>query len=124
MTTFITHHYAERRARVAPRSRKKEADMAEDRIVNIGIEVLPLTEDALPIVDRAIAAIAASGLRYEVGPLETTIEGPFEAAWEAAKAAHLACIEAGAKHVVTLIKVADGAGGGMTIDEKTAKYRA
>ena len=37
--------------------------MAQDRIVNIGVQVLPLTEDALPIVDRAIAAIAASGLR-------------------------------------------------------------
>ena len=97
--------------------------MAEDRIVNIGVQVLPLTEDALPIVDRAIAAIAASGLRYEVGPLETTIEGPFEAAWAAAKAAHLACIEAGAPQVVTFIKVADGAAGGMTIDEMVGKYR-
>lgn len=54
--------------------------MDEKRIVNIGIEVLPLTDDALPHVDRAIEAIIASGLRYEVGPLETTIEGPFDAA--------------------------------------------
>jgi uncharacterized protein YqgV (UPF0045/DUF77 family) len=94
-----------------------------DRIVNIGVQVLPLTEDALSIVERAIEALIASGLKYEVGPLETTIEGPFEAAWEAAKAAHLACIEAGASHVVTMIKVADGAKGGMTIEEKTGKWR-
>jgi uncharacterized protein YqgV (UPF0045/DUF77 family) len=98
--------------------------MDEQRIVNVGVQVLPLTEDALPIVDRAIAAIAASGLRYEVGPLETVIEGPFEQALAAAKAAHLACIEAGVPHVVTIIKIADGAAGGHTIDEKTAKYRA
>jgi uncharacterized protein YqgV (UPF0045/DUF77 family) len=70
----------------------------ENRIVNIGIQVLPLTEDAIPLVDRAIAAIAASGLRYEVGPL-------------------------GVLHVVTVIKIADGAHGAHTIDEKTAKYR-
>ena len=94
-----------------------------DRIVNIGVQVLPLTEDAIPMVDRAIEAIIASGLKYEVGPLETTIEGPFDAAWDAAKAAHLACIEAGAAHVVTIIKVADGAQGGMTIEEKTGKWR-
>jgi uncharacterized protein YqgV (UPF0045/DUF77 family) len=94
-----------------------------DRIVNIGVQVLPLTENAIPIVDRAIEAIIASGLKYEVGPLETTIEGPFDAAWDAAKAAHLACIEAGAAHVVTIIKVADGAHGGMTIEEKTGKWR-
>ena len=83
-----------------------------------------LAPSAVISVDRAIAAIAARGLRYEVGPLEPTIQGPFEAAWEAAKAAPLACIEAGAPPVVTFIKVADGAAGGMTIEEKTAKYRA
>jgi uncharacterized protein YqgV (UPF0045/DUF77 family) len=94
-----------------------------DRIVNVGVQVLPLTEDAIPIVDRAIAAIAASGLKYEVGPLETTIEGPFEAALEAAKAAHLACLETGVQHVVTIIKIADGAAGAHTSEEKTAQYR-
>jgi len=97
--------------------------MDEQRIVNVGVEVLPLSEDALSLVDRAIAAIAASGLRYEVGPLETVIEGRFEEALNAAKAAHLACVEAGAQHVVTIIKIADGAGCSYTIDEKTAKYR-
>lgn len=98
-----------------------------NRIVNVAVQVLPLTEDAVPIVDRAIAAIQAAaeqgGLRVEVGPLETVIEGPFEAAFAAAKAAHLACIEAGPQHVVTLIKIADSVAGGMTIDEKTVKYR-
>ncbi len=98
-----------------------------NRIVNVAVQVLPLTEDAIPFVDRAIAAIrqaaAAHDLRVEVGPLETTIEGPFEAAFDAAKAAHLATIEAGVPHVVTLIKLADGFQGGMTIDEKTGKYR-
>ncbi len=97
--------------------------MDEQRIVNVGVQVLPLSEDALSIVDRAIAAIAASGLRYEVGPLETVIEGPFEEALNATKAAHLACIEAGVQHVVTIIKIADGVAGGITIEQKTAKYR-
>ncbi len=97
--------------------------MDPKRIVNIGVQVLPLTENALPAIDKAIEAIIASGLKYEVGPLETTIEGPFEEAFAAAKAAHLACLEAGAGHLVTIIKIADGANGGMTIDEKTSKWR-
>lgn len=97
--------------------------MDPNRIVNIGVEVLPLTDDALPQVDRAIEAIIASGLRYEVGPLETTIEGPFEAAWEAARQAHLAAVSSGNAPVVTLIKISDAPGGSMTIEEKTAKYR-
>ncbi len=98
--------------------------MNPNRTVNIGVQVLPLTEDAIPFVDRAIEAIIASGLHYEVGPLETTIEGPFEEAFAAAKAAHLATLEAGAGHVITIIKIADGASGGMTIEEKTAKWRS
>jgi len=96
--------------------------MDPQRIVNISVQVLPLTENALPQVDRAIEAIIASGLRYQVGPLETTIEGPFEAAWEAAKQAHLAALSAGAAHVITMIKIADAPGGSLTIDEKTEKW--
>ena len=62
-------------------------------------------------------------MRYEVGPLETTIEGPFETAWEAARQAHLAAVSSGNAPVVTLIKISDAPGGSMTIEEKTAKYR-
>lgn len=93
-----------------------------NRTVNVGVQVLPLTADAYPIVDRAIAVIAASGVKYEVGPLETTLEGPLDDLLAVARAAHLACLEAGAERVVTVIKIAD-ARGGTTIAEKLAAYR-
>lgn len=96
--------------------------MDPNRTVNLSIQVLPLTDDAFPIVDEAIAVIEQSGLRYEVGPMETTIEGPLDALMEVAKQAHLACMQAGAQQVVTVIKIAD-ARGGTTIDEKVGKYR-
>ena len=92
-------------------------------MMNVGVQVLPLVEDVYPVVDRAIAAIQASGLRYEVGPLETTLEGDdLDALLAAAKAAHLACFEAGASRVVTIIKIADAVEG-TTIEQKIAKYR-
>jgi uncharacterized protein YqgV (UPF0045/DUF77 family) len=92
-------------------------------MMNVGVQVLPLVEDVFPVVDRAIAAIQASGLRYEVGPLETTMEGDdLDALLAAAKAAHLAAFEAGATRVVTIIKIADAVEG-TTIEQKTAKYR-
>lgn len=94
-----------------------------NRTVNVAVQVLPLVEDVFPVVDRAIAVIAASGVHYEVGPLETVLEGPLDRLLEVAKAAHLACFEAGAGQVVTIIKIGDRAGG-TTIQEKTAKYRA
>jgi uncharacterized protein YqgV (UPF0045/DUF77 family) len=91
--------------------------------LNVGVQVLPLTEDAYPVVDRAIAAIQASGLRYEVGPLETVLEGDdLDTLLAAAKAAHLAAFEAGAGKVVTIIKIADALEG-TTIEQKTGKYR-
>lgn len=46
-------------------------------IVNVSLQVLPRVPDAdlYPTVDRVIAHIAAQGIRYEVGPMETTLEG-------------------------------------------------
>ncbi len=93
-----------------------------NRQVNVGIQVLPLTGDLYPIVDRAIEVIAASGVKYEVGPMETVMEGPLDRLLEVAKAAHLACFEAGAEKVITFIKIGDQTCG-TTIEEKVAKYR-
>jgi uncharacterized protein (TIGR00106 family) len=94
-----------------------------NRTVNVSVQVLPLTQDAYPIVDRAIETIAASGVTYEVGPMETVMEGPLDRLMEIAKAAHLACMQAGAGQVVTLIKIGDR-DSGTSIEEKLAKYRA
>ena len=96
--------------------------MDSNRTVNVAVQVLPLAEDVYAIVDRAIEVIAASGVKYEVGPMETVMEGPLDRLLEVAKAAHLACLEAGAEKVVTIIKIGDAVGG-TSIEEKVAKYR-
>lgn len=90
--------------------------------VNVSVQVIPLCEDVYPVVDRAIAAIAASGVRYEVGPMETTMEGDLDRLLEVAKAAHRACFVDGVHRVLTLIKV-DEAVGGTSIAEKVSRYR-
>jgi uncharacterized protein YqgV (UPF0045/DUF77 family) len=92
------------------------------RTVNVSVQVLPLMDDPFPVVDRAIAVLAAGGLRYEVGPMDTVLEGPLDEALALARAAHLACLEAGAPRLVTVIKIGD-APGGTTIEEKVARYR-
>ena len=97
--------------------------MAEKRIMNVSVQVLPLVENVYPIVDRAIEAIQASGLKYEVGPLETTLEGDnLDQLLEVAKSAHRACFEAGAGKVVTIIKIAEALEG-TSIEGKVRKYR-
>ncbi len=97
--------------------------MAKKRTMNVGVQVLPLVEDPYPIVDKAIEAIQASGVKFEVGPLETTLEGDnLDQLMEVAKSAHRACFKAGARKVVTIIKIADAIEG-TSIEEKVAKYR-
>jgi len=97
--------------------------MKEKRTVNVAVQVLPLVEDVYPVVDKAIEAIQASGVKYEVGPLETTLEGDdLDQLIEVAKSAHRACFKAGASRVVTIIKIADALEG-TTIEEKVGKYR-
>ncbi len=94
----------------------------KNRTLNLAVQVLPLVDDPYPVVDRAIAAIAATGLRYEVGPMETVVEGTLDQVLAAGKAAHLACFEAGAVRVVTILKIGDSLEG-TTIEDKVAKYR-
>lgn len=94
----------------------------KNRTVNVAVQVLPLVEDVFPVVDRAIEVIARSGVKYEVGPMETVMEGPLDDLLEVAKAAHLACLEAGAEKVMTIIKIGDQTCG-TTIEEKVSKYR-
>lgn len=98
-------------------------DINQNRTVNFGVQVLPMVEDVYAVVDRAIAVIAQSGVKYEVGPMETVMEGPLDTLLDIAKRAHLACLEAGAGRVMTIIKIGD-APQGTTIDEKVAKYRS
>jgi uncharacterized protein YqgV (UPF0045/DUF77 family) len=91
--------------------------------MNVGVQVLPLVDNVYPVVDKAIEAIQSSGVKFEVGPLETILEGDdLDQLIEVAKSAHLACFKAGARKVVTIIKIADALEG-TSIEEKVGKYR-
>ncbi len=77
-------------------------------------------EDPHVHVEAAIAVIQASGLRYEVGALGTTLEGPDDAVWATLRAAHEAMLAAGAIGGLSHIKVASV---DRTIDNLTHKFR-
>jgi uncharacterized protein YqgV (UPF0045/DUF77 family) len=55
--------------------------------------------------------------------METVMEGTLDRLLDVAKAAHLACFEAGTEQVFTYIKISDRIGG-VSIEEKVEKYRA
>lgn len=97
--------------------------MATNRTVTVSLQVVPLTDDPYPVVDKAIAAIQASGIHYEVGPLGTVLEGTLDDCLAVVKAAHAACFEAGVQRALTYVTISDAVGG-STIDDKMEKYRA
>lgn len=93
-------------------------------VVNLSLQVLPCVEaDRLyQVVDRVIEMIDGSGVKYVVGPMETTMEGELDDLLEIVKKAQRICTEEGAKRVASVVKI-DYKEEGVTIDEKMDKYR-
>lgn len=94
---------------------------------SIAIQVLPMgvgpKEDVFRAVDKAIEVIKRSGVKYEVGPFETTMEGDIEKLWKIAYEAHRAVKDSGIKSVLTYIKMSES-DEAYSIEEKVAKHRA
>ncbi|NLG85770.1 MAG: thiamine-binding protein [Firmicutes bacterium] len=93
-------------------------------IVNVSLQVLPVVpEDRVyPVVDKVIELIASSGVKYEVGPMETTMEGEYDQLMDLVKRAQELCVREGAARVVSVVKI-DYKPGGVTMAEKVGRYR-
>lgn len=92
--------------------------------VNVSLQVIPNVppERIYPVVDKVIAMIAESGVAYEVGPMETTMEGELDQLMEIVKKAQYLCVGEGAGRVISMVKI-DFSPKGITINEKIEKYR-
>lgn len=93
-------------------------------IVNVSLQILPRVPDEklYPVVDKVIALIAQSGVKYMVGPMETTMEGEYDLLMGIVKKAQELCIVEGATRVLSVVKI-DYKLEGVTMDEKVGKYR-
>lgn len=74
------------------------------------------------VVDKVIAMIERSGVKYLVGPMETTMEGELEELMALVIEAQRVCTEAGSKRVISIVKI-DYKVDGVSIDEKIKKYQ-
>lgn len=95
---------------------------------SVAIQVLPSVdndEELCRIVDEVIDYIKSTGLRYEVGPFETTIEGDsYDQLMDIVKECQHVAIRAGAPKVAAYIKVVyEPDGDILTIDKKIGKYK-
>ena len=95
---------------------------------SIAIQVLPKVEtdeEICRVVDEVIAYIQGTGLNYQVGAFETTIEGEsYDELMDIAKECLKVAVRAGAPKVSAYIKVVYRPEGDiLTIEQKTGKYQ-
>ena len=93
---------------------------------SIAFQIMPRTDDAskiIPIIDKVIAIVKKSGVTYEVGPMETTMEGDLDTLFAIVRKAQDIAVKAGATSVFTNMKILHDPKGVMTISEKVTKHR-
>ncbi len=91
----------------------------------MSIQIIPKTkngENVIPYVDEAIAIIDASGIKYEVHPLETTMEGDLDQIFAVIKKMNEKMIEIGSSNVISQIKILFQPDG-ITMGTLTEKYK-
>lgn len=91
----------------------------------LSIQILPKTpggEDVIPYVDRAIQVIQESGVKYEVHPLETTMEGELQELLTIVEQMNRTMIEMGSPNVISQIKLYYNPEG-ASMSKLTEKYR-
>lgn len=91
----------------------------------VSIQIIPKTphgENVIPYVDRAIAIIEESGVKYQVNPLETTMEGEMSELMQVIERMNEAMIEMGSVSVISQIKIVFNPNG-ISMDQLTEKYR-
>ncbi|WP_313801258.1 thiamine-binding protein [Cytobacillus sp.] len=92
----------------------------------VSIQIIPKTkngEDVIPYVDEAIRVIDESGVKYEVHPLETTMEGELEQLLRIIAEMNEKMIEKGSRNVISQIKILYQPSG-IEMTDLTEKYRS
>lgn len=91
---------------------------------NLSLKVLPMVGDdrLYSVVDQVIKMLSASGVKYLVGPNETSLEGDIDELLPLVKKAQEVCVAHGAGRVVTVITM-EYCPDGVCMDEKLAPYR-
>jgi len=91
----------------------------------ISVQIIPKAkqiEEVIPAVDEAIKIINESGVKYQVQPLETTMEGDLNQLLMIVQKMNERMIEIGCHNVITQMKILYQPQG-IAMDDLTEKYR-
>lgn len=94
--------------------------------INLAVQILPMSvskQDAYAAVDSAIDIVHQSGLKYEVGPFETVIEGAYDTVMAVVKKMQETVFDRNVEHLIVNIKIQRTKGVDVRIEDKTGKYK-
>ena len=94
-------------------------------LVNASIQIVPVVQDKHPYewVDEAISIIQQSGIKYEVGPFATVLEGTYQQVTDVIHAVNEYLLAKGCKEWISNIQLQVRSDGDITGEEKTGKFR-
>ncbi|TCS95906.1 thiamine-binding protein [Hazenella coriacea] len=90
----------------------------------VSIQIIPRPpqgENVIPFVDRAIEIIQAAGVRYRVGPLETTMEGELPELLKIIQEMNEEMVRLGCQSIISQVKIYHNPTG-ASMSELTKKY--
>jgi uncharacterized protein (TIGR00106 family) len=93
-------------------------------IINASIQIVPIVMDKHPYewVDEAIAIIQQSGIKYEIGPFATVLEGSYNEVLKITNAVNEYLYDKGCKEWISNIQIQIRSNGDITSVEKTGKF--
>lgn len=91
-------------------------------IASISVSPIGVGTELHEFVKRAIEEIKKKGIKYEVNAMSTVVEvSSLEELFDVVKRAHSAVLDAGAKRVITEVKIDDRRDKEATMESKVSK---
>ncbi len=99
--------------------------MMHNFTVNASLQIIPLVQDrhAYDWVDEAIEIIQATGIKYEVGPFATVLEGTYEEVFGVIHRVNEHLRERGCAEWIANIQIQVRSDADMTGDEKITRFK-
>ena len=93
--------------------------------INASIQIVPIVLDKHPYqwVDDAIAVIQKSGIKYEVTPFATILEGSYDAVMKVIHDVNEFLYQKGCAEWISNLQIQVRSAGDVTGAEKTTKFR-
>jgi len=94
-------------------------------IINASIQIVPIVQDRHPYewVDEAIEIIKKSGIKYEVGPFATVVEGTYDNVMGVVNNINDYLLEKNCSEWIANVQIQIRSKGDITSGEKTAKHQ-